>query len=113
MGHGDTDPTPDLKMTQRFEVAKYLVMIEGHANSLALLLGMLYSDKTIPHDRWSVSHAHKSRKQLIGHLQSEGEKHTRIGISADSEAIVEQMRRRAEALNVEFNVLRTGQSVSS
>lgn len=108
MDHQGSGPERDLQMTQRFEVAKYLVMIEGPAKAVALLVGMLYADPAIPHDKWSVSHAHKSRKQLIAHLQQQGETHTRVGISADSEAIVEQMRRRAEALAVQFNVLRTG-----
>lgn len=108
MGKQDADPDRDLQMTQRFEVAKYLIMVEGHANSLALLVGMLYSDPALPHDKWSVSHAHKSRKELIAELQKQGEKHARVGISADSEAIVEQMRRRAETLHVQFNVVKTG-----
>lgn len=104
---GERDPN-DLQMTQRFEVAKYLVMIEGHANALAVLVGMLYADPLIPHGGWSISHAHKSRKGLIAHLQTLGEKSARVGISADSEKIVELMRRRAEALQVTFNVLQTG-----
>jgi DNA-directed RNA polymerase subunit L len=97
----------DPHMTQRFEVANYLVMIEGEAHSLALLVGMLYADPNIPRDGWSVSHALKSRKELIAHLQTQGETRMRVGISAESDKVVEQMRRRADALQVQFNVLRT------
>jgi hypothetical protein len=89
------------------------VVIEGHANALAVLVGMLYADPAIPHDGWSISHAHKSRKQLIAHLQGQGEKAARVGISADSETIVEMMRRRAEALHVHFNVVKTGTPAST
>jgi hypothetical protein len=97
----------DPHMTQRFEVANYLVMVEGEAHSLALLLGMLYSDQHIPKDAWSVSHALKSRKELIAHLQTQGDARMRVGISAECDKAVEQMRRRAEALAVQFNVLRS------
>lgn len=99
-----TDP----QMTQRFEISPYLVMTEGEAHSLALLIGMAYSDPHISRDEWSISHALKSRKDLIAELRTQGEKRVRVGIAADSEKVVEQLRRRAEALGVQFHMMRTG-----
>ena len=98
----------DPQMTQTFKVSPYLIMTEGPAHSLALLVGMLYNDPHIPRDKWSISHALKSRKELIKHLQSQHDTSVRVGISAEEEEIVEHMRRRAAALSVQFNVLRTG-----
>jgi len=94
-------------MTQAFDVSPYLAMAEGEAHALALLVGMLYADPNISRDEWSISHAHKSRKDLIADLQTQGDKHVRVGISAETEKIVERMKRRAEALQVQFVVLRT------
>lgn len=96
------------QMTQRFEVSQYLVMTEGEAHAIALLLGMAYSDPHISRDDWSVSHALKSRKELIAELQTQGAKRVRVGITAATHGIVERLRRRADALCVDFHVMRTG-----
>jgi hypothetical protein len=98
---------PDLQMTQRFEVSPYLIMVEGEAHALALLVGMVYADPRISHSDWSISHALKSRRELIAHLRTQGDKRVRVGVSAETEKVVEQIRRRAEALVLQFNVLRT------
>ncbi len=103
----DSGPLIDLRMTQSFTVAAFLVMAEGEARSIALLIGMLYSDPALRNDAWSVSHSHKTRKELVAELQAQGAKHLRVGISAKTEATVDIIRRRAEALSVHVNALRT------
>jgi hypothetical protein len=103
----DTGPVVDLRMTQSFAVSAFLVMAEGEARSIALLISMLYGDPALRHDAWSVSHAHKTRKELVAALQAQGATHLRVGISAENEATVDIIRRRAEALRVRVNAMRT------
>ena len=100
-------PIVDLRMTQSFAVSTFLVMTEGEARAIAMLIGMLYADSSLRRDSWSVSHAHKTRKELVAELQAQGEKRLRIGIAAENQATVDVIRRRAESLHVRVNALRT------
>lgn len=92
-------PTPD-EPTMPFTIMPYMMIVEGTATRLGLLLGMLYEDKELQRDQWSADHDAVSRKAAAAKLKPEGAKIERMGVGALTERTREILMRRAEALGL-------------
>jgi|HubBroStandDraft_5_1064220.scaffolds.fasta_scaffold934705_1 hypothetical protein len=93
-------PLPDEK-TISFDLWPHLLMIEGPANTIGLLLAAVYDDPAIPRDQWSVSSKEKSRRTHAETLQRGGDEKMRQGIGVRTDAVVAIIQERAKALTLE------------
>ena len=92
-------PLPDEK-TISFDLWPHLLMIEGPANAIGLLLAAVYDDPTIPRDTWSVSTKEKSRRTHAEVLQRGGSEKMRQGIGVRTDTIVAIIQEHARAMTL-------------
>lgn len=88
--------------TSAFSLARYLISIEGSCTKLALMITILYEDKLLPRNDWSVSHAAANRPKFVDELRQAGQEYRRIGFAAHTPLAVDAIRRAAERLNLQF-----------
>jgi hypothetical protein len=92
-------PLPDEK-TISFDLWPHLLMIEGPASAVGLLLAAVYDDPAVPRDTWSVSSKEKSRKTHAEVLQKAGDEKMRQGIGVRNDDVVVLIQERAKALGL-------------
>jgi len=92
-------PLPDEK-TISFDLWPHLLMIEGPANAIGLLLAAVYDDPAIPRDTWSISTKEKSRRTHAEVLQRGGNEKMRQGIGVRTDAVVAIIQQRARTMTL-------------
>jgi hypothetical protein len=92
-------PLPDEK-TITFDLWPHLLMIEGPASAIGILLAAVYDDPTIPRDTWSVSSKEKSRRTHAEVLQRGGNEKIRQGIGVRTDEVVAIIQEHARALTL-------------
>jgi hypothetical protein len=90
-------PLPDEK-TVAFDLWPNLLMIEGPANKIGVLIASLYDDPAIPRDQWTVSSKEKSRRIYADVLQRGSEEKMRQGMGVRTDALVEIVQARVKSL---------------
>jgi hypothetical protein len=93
-------PLPDEK-TISFDLWPHLLMIEGPANAIGLLLAAVYDDPAIPRETWSVSTKEKSRRTYADVLQRGANEKMRQGIGVRTDEVVAIIKEHARALKLE------------
>jgi hypothetical protein len=92
-------PTKDEK-TLTFDVWPNLLIIEGPTRVIGMLISILYEDKSMPRDGWTVTHNEHSRKTYADVLKRGGEAKKRQGMGVRDAAFVEIVEHRAKALGL-------------
>jgi hypothetical protein len=92
-------PLPDEK-TISFDLWPHLLMIEGPAKAIGLLLAAVYDDPAIPRDTWSVSSKEKSRRTHAEVLQRGGDEKIRQGIGVRTDAVVAIIQEHARGMTL-------------
>jgi hypothetical protein len=93
-------PLPDEK-TISFDLWPHLLMIEGPANAIGVLLAAVYDDPAIPRDAWSVSTKEKSRRTYADVLQRAANEKMRQGIGVRTDEVVAIIQEHARAVKLE------------
>jgi hypothetical protein len=94
--------------TTAFGLSKYLMSVEGPSSKLGLLITILYEDRLLPHNDWSVSHTAANRPEFVKQLRAAGTEFRRIGLAVHSQKAVEAIRNAAERLALKSDCLNAG-----
>lgn len=89
--------------TMAFSIWPNLLMVEGPAQIIGLLLTMLYDDPKIPRDGWVVDHGGTSRREYAATLKRAGTEVRRQGIAIKDQQTVELLLRRVQSLGLTFH----------
>ncbi len=99
---------PASEPTTAFQVAAFLVTLEGPPPTLGLLLEMLYKHKDVNRKSWSVSHKAPDRLTFVAELRFSKDEHCRVGLSVETKQTVAMLERLAGTLKVKCTVMRSG-----
>jgi hypothetical protein len=86
--------------TIAFDLWPNMIVVEGPAQSIGMLIGMLYDDARVQRDMWAVSHNEASRKDYAAKLKHGGAAPKRQGIGARDKATADFIQARAKALGL-------------
>lgn len=98
---------PD-RVTMRYEIWPYLVLVEGPVNKIGKLLLDLYGNRKIDRARWTVDHTMRSRRTYADHLQRSGLASRRQGIALKDPAVLAAVQQQCAALGLDCHLFGKG-----